>query len=385
MILLRVFVACLVTWSALFCTHTPDTIHSGRTSSFFFVLAAEKQAMQDLQWVQDEGCSRLSSRLVRSFLVKDVFPRLPFPPEALPEACQLNPRFDRYRFQEGNKTEVTRGDFQCKLCGKHFRTEFYLDKHMHNKHQNILQGGDHGICLGDLCPIFGCSSQDDSNFHINYRAGKTNRGPRELLDENKFFQLDESCTTASLEKQQFLCDAMIRKCFSGLVDTSLQKQFKKNICGELECINGLLKGSIVQRGLSANMYMKGDAARIRSENWSEGDDDQTLSNEDMSARSTSMAFWMLRMLIAAGVLLFVGGYAYFAGMSLPWKKVQTNTAPRSTRFVKPASNQPVVQPVPASPVGVSTASSNASLRTRWYSGKDGAKGVNQPRSRDSDI
>lgn len=118
----------------------------------------------------------MSSRLVRSFLVKDVYPRLPFDAALLPDSCQLNPKLDRYRWQEGNKTEVSRGDHKCMLCGKHFRTEFYLDKHMHLAHGSALQGGVGAVCLGDLCPIFGCSHQEDAVDQLQYRAGRAVTG-----------------------------------------------------------------------------------------------------------------------------------------------------------------------------------------------------------------
>jgi len=112
-------------------------------------------AEQSMKWIEAEGCSRLSSRQVRSYLQQAVFPNLPFAPELLPDTCQLNPAHDLYMYQEVNKTEVHRGDFSCGYCGKHFKTEFYLDKHMHGKHPEKLQG-DSPVCLGNLCPIFGC-------------------------------------------------------------------------------------------------------------------------------------------------------------------------------------------------------------------------------------
>ena len=41
---------------------------------------------------------------------------------------------------------------------KEFVNEYYIDKHMHNKHEDALEGVQGGYCLADFCPIVGCSS-----------------------------------------------------------------------------------------------------------------------------------------------------------------------------------------------------------------------------------
>lgn len=85
-------------------------------------------------------CSREISRKVRDFLDRDVFTLLPatMKPQDLPSTCQLNPKFDLYYSQEKAKTEIHRADWQCGFCGKHFKSEFYMDRHMHNKHADKL-------------------------------------------------------------------------------------------------------------------------------------------------------------------------------------------------------------------------------------------------------
>jgi hypothetical protein len=208
-------------------------------ATFLNLSRSESNNQQDIRWLEDEGCSRVGSRLVRNFLNKAVFPRLPFPADQLPTTCQFHPALDRYKQQEGNKTEISRGDIQCNICGKHFRTEFYLDKHMHNMHKDTLQGGTQGVCLADLCPMFGCHNDHQSQFQQLYRSTD-----QRIINNNnnnndkKSFNLDETCTSSSLERQQYQCESLMRKCFADLRDKALQKQFKMNICGELQCING---------------------------------------------------------------------------------------------------------------------------------------------------
>ena len=132
------------------------------------------------------------------------------------------------------------------------------------------------------------------------------------------FRLDEACTPTILERQQYQCDALMRKCFNGIEDPALQKQFKRNICGELECIDGILKGSIVQRGLDAfklgTEYMRGDSLE-KSAYWSDGEDDDSSAPVKHKA---SFLFHILRMLLAAGIVCFVIGYSYFAGVQWKW-------------------------------------------------------------------
>lgn len=79
------------------------------------------------------------SRKVRSFIQKEIYPHLPIEPSELPEICQLHPTNDLYLDQELNKTEVQRLDWKCAYCNKHFRTEFYLDRHMSTRHSDKLK------------------------------------------------------------------------------------------------------------------------------------------------------------------------------------------------------------------------------------------------------
>lgn len=78
-------------------------------------------AMATLQKIdkEPEYCSRELSRSVRTFLEREVFPRLPIEPSLLPNSCQINPLFDLYRDQEANKMKVHHPDeWKCSYCSK---------------------------------------------------------------------------------------------------------------------------------------------------------------------------------------------------------------------------------------------------------------------------
>ena len=125
-----------------------------------------KQTPEDSQGL----CSRDLSRRVRSIIKEQIVPFLTGDPDLLPTACQLNPVNDAFLYQESNKTEVQKGDWKCSYCNKvkkcplalpdihemfsarnltyskiivhykpqRFKSELYIDRHMHNKHADHL-------------------------------------------------------------------------------------------------------------------------------------------------------------------------------------------------------------------------------------------------------
>jgi hypothetical protein len=83
-------------------------------------------------------CSRSLSRKIRKFVDHEIFSKLSIDPLALPDNCQLNPKYDLFRDQESHKVEYTRTEWRCQYCHKQFKNERYLDKHMDHKHEDKL-------------------------------------------------------------------------------------------------------------------------------------------------------------------------------------------------------------------------------------------------------
>jgi hypothetical protein len=81
-----------------------------------------------------ETCSRYRSREVRSYLNSNFYPVYP----STSRACEINIENDIFRDQEENKLKIANNDWLCKYCQKHFKSEFYLDRHMGLKHVNKL-------------------------------------------------------------------------------------------------------------------------------------------------------------------------------------------------------------------------------------------------------
>lgn len=90
-------------------------------------------------------CSRLLSRRVRSVYRDQLQRYISFESINkegsefnLPETCAWHPSNDRYFDQERNKSELSMREWKCGYCGKIFRTEHYMDLHMHRHHTDKL-------------------------------------------------------------------------------------------------------------------------------------------------------------------------------------------------------------------------------------------------------
>ena len=172
----------------------------------------------------NHSCSRELSRKVRRYLEKEVYPLLLL--DQLLDSCQLNPKYDMYFTQETAKKEIEQGDWKCGLCNKHFRNEFYMDRHMDNKHQDKLQNTT-SICLADLCPIFGCDNFSDKST--------------KKID-NKQFIHKPSCSNEDEEKNKYKCQVLMKKCFT---DSKNEKTFYNKVCSKIHCEKGQLVGTII--------------------------------------------------------------------------------------------------------------------------------------------
>ena len=243
--------------------------------------------VHSLEW-EPGGCSRAASRKVREFLDRDVFPKLlPMKAADLPQTCQLNPSLDLYREQELNKKEQGRGDWRCLFCGKHFRSEHYLDKHMHNRHSDKLQNSS-TTCLADLCPIFGC---DEKKRAYSGSSSSSRQGVPSY--RKKDFAIDV-CTTEEVEKSRYRCEVMTRRCFP---DEKLQSHFFTNICGKLHCSGGILRGSI--------------------------------TDPEDGAKGT-VVFWALRAVAVVLLIVFAAAYCLFSEVRL-WHGGSRSNMPAHTQ------------------------------------------------------
>ena len=189
------------------------------------------------------------------FIQHSIYPQLSVKPEELPKSCPLHPDNYVYADQEAKKQEESRMDWKCNICGKHFKTEFYLDKHMHNAHSDHLRKGDVDsvMCPASLCPIFGCrqgvnypglsmKAGGGGGAKLQKRATSNGKMSMKKVSEEKNFDLEGTCTDAGVERSKYKCEVLIRRCF-GHLEKELYL-FERQICNALHCHDGLLIGSI---------------------------------------------------------------------------------------------------------------------------------------------
>jgi len=166
------------------------------------------------------GCDRGISRKARKILNELVFAELQDDPSSLPEGCPFQPDHDLYLKQEEQKQSVRGAQWKCGICGKTFKSEFYLDRHFDNKHQDMLSH-DAPVCLADWCDVLGC---DQEGSHLHHLGGGGGGGG--------------GCREDALARARLRCQATFYKCFPPEQDEVKQMYysiFNREICGQLTC------------------------------------------------------------------------------------------------------------------------------------------------------
>lgn len=182
-------------------------------------------------------CSRGLSRQVRKYLVDEIYPALDADANQLSRSCQLSPTLDLYGDQENHKEEINRREWKCNYCGKRFNSEFYIDRHMSNKHPDNITTN--GVCLADLCPIFGCKDTKSTAY--------SSRKARAAAQRNPYVDDFEKCSEATIEKSKYRCEILAKRCFSGLYHRNgddMSHWFEDTVCTKLHCEGGIVAVSL---------------------------------------------------------------------------------------------------------------------------------------------
>mmetsp|Transcript_44015 Transcript_44015/g.71631 ORF Transcript_44015/g.71631 Transcript_44015/m.71631 type:complete len:303 (-) Transcript_44015:2381-3289(-) len=179
-------------------------------------------------------CSRLRSRIVRGIIEEQVMPTVEDAGYFLPKECLLSRANDILRLQEEQKHELWREQWKCLLCGKSFRSEFYLDKHMENKHTSLYHSNA-TCCLADLCEMFDCESG------IEEAKSRNKNTPYSELDNVPLSEIEMHrgpCKENVMDRRKAMCEAVLHKCFSpDKSDSSraLFDTFERRFCARLSC------------------------------------------------------------------------------------------------------------------------------------------------------
>lgn len=108
-------------------------------------IVSEAAALATLQ-----RCDRARSSIARAALRAIVWERnIPLQGGA---DCVLSPLADILRVQEAGKQRLSASLWRCRLCGKRFLSERFLDRHQARRHSHVR--ADNGfLCLADLCGV----------------------------------------------------------------------------------------------------------------------------------------------------------------------------------------------------------------------------------------
>ncbi|KRG03578.1 uncharacterized protein Dmoj_GI21701, isoform D [Drosophila mojavensis] len=101
-------------------------------------------------------CSRDNSRLVRKIVRSKWTPILDKHQVKLPLECPLHPLRDVFAPRQEEKQRDRPTQWTCRLCGKSFYQEKYLDLHFDTRHKHIINEAEDSVCLADLCDIMRC-------------------------------------------------------------------------------------------------------------------------------------------------------------------------------------------------------------------------------------
>lgn len=153
----------------------------------------------------DGDCNRRLSREAVIIIENDVYTEANLVNVELVPECRWNLEKNRYGQQELQKKEMKYGTWECSICRKQFRTEWFIDLHMHSKHtaydtylnpppsssispgvinpadpKNNNENNNNGICFADYCGILGCPS-----LQYNESMEHDHDDPSLMKDKNK--------------------------------------------------------------------------------------------------------------------------------------------------------------------------------------------------------
>ncbi|KAG8637701.1 hypothetical protein MANES_15G155700v8 [Manihot esculenta] len=158
-------------------------------------------------------CSRERSRAAWKIIEEYLMPFVEKEQYQIPIRCRLHPANDLYRDQEEHKLQEDINEWRCGYCKKEFYDEKYLDKHLDNRHFDLLNVSQ-GRCLADVCGALHCDQVMDS------ATRKT------------------KCNPAAAARNRHLCESLAQSCFpvnEGPSAHRLNEFFLRQFCDAHTC------------------------------------------------------------------------------------------------------------------------------------------------------
>jgi len=96
------------------------------------------------------------SAKVRWVIQEYLWPKIETLGYSLPPQCPINIKADQHSRIVEAKAQMTRQSWRCTVCGKMFKGEHYLDKHLTNRHPELYTEVSDRPCLADHCHVLHC-------------------------------------------------------------------------------------------------------------------------------------------------------------------------------------------------------------------------------------
>lgn len=182
------------------------------------------------------ACSRERSRHARAVLDEFFHAVVDKNAFALPPKCPFDRSKDMYLEHERHKEVVRRTQWKSLYSDKVFRSEYYVDKHLDNRHMDkIPPGAD--VCLADYCDVLQC------DHYQAYKHPEARRKTGPGLDHG-----GGQCDDGKLRGVKHFCEVLMHRCFptggggeaggdgdDGEVATRLHEYFVRHYCDLLTC------------------------------------------------------------------------------------------------------------------------------------------------------
>lgn len=203
------FLVCLA------CAHIPHVHRTLIPRSAHHAVESERKTKREMP---DESCDRRLSRAARK-VVRDVVRPLAetLGVEVSPH-CPLHADNDFLWAHERHKRADSQRQWRCGLCGKIFKAEHYLDRHLERRHEDELNATQ-TACLADYCDILQCPSWIEG-VRRQERQGLRRCKPEEHL------------------ARQHFCQHLVHDCFASASGADLHRAFERlqaEFCSPISC------------------------------------------------------------------------------------------------------------------------------------------------------
>ena len=187
------------------------------------------------------ACSRERSRHARAVLDEFFHPVVDKNRFELPPACPFARAKDMYLEHERHKEVVRRTQYKSLYSDKTFKSEYYVDKHMDNRHSDKIPAGA-DVCLAEYCDVLRCDA------FRGWRATDAKARFEHALDAIGLHA--HECDEAEMEGARARCERVVARCFpsreagvsadagvsaADAAAARLRAYFSKQHCGFLTC------------------------------------------------------------------------------------------------------------------------------------------------------